>query len=70
MEILPNCQNVTKCLIQRMSPNVTKCNKMKTPNVWNATDYYKMSHNVDALFKKCYGMQKQKQRNVTKLFKT
>ena len=39
---------------------------MKMPNLWNATNYNKMQRNLDALFKKCYGMQTQKQGNVTK----
>ena len=46
---------------------------MKMRDLWNATNYYFffLLHNlrdVDALFTKCYGTQKQKQQQVTNAF--
>ena len=38
---------------------------MEMPNLWIATKCYKVYRNLVALFTKRYGIQKEKQRNVT-----
>ena len=65
-----NYWNVRKCwcLIQGMSRNDTKCNWKVDVQFMDCNKCYRMLQNLDALFRKCYRIQKQKQQNVMKWF--
>ena len=56
IKVLPDYQNVpvSRCLIQGMSRNVTKCIEMKLCNLWNARNYCKIVTKCSCLTHKMF----------------